>query len=131
MIKQLVYSSVATEAFDDEQFEKIEAASLIYNPLRGITGMLAFDGQRFIQLIEGPTAAVDSLYERLGHDARHRDLQLLYREDAEFASFGEWAMRCVRLAPTGREREAAIDRLLPPLLAAPIRNLLLKFGRGF
>jgi hypothetical protein len=42
-----------------------------YNKLVGVTGLLVFDGVRYIQLIEGEDSAVDLLMARIARDRRH------------------------------------------------------------
>lgn len=43
-----------------------------------VTGVLVFDGQRFCQYLEGPSAQVESLAERIAHDPRHTDFKPLH-----------------------------------------------------
>ena len=39
--------------------------------LNGITGLLLFDGSRYLQIIEGAEEAIDNLVERLRLDPRY------------------------------------------------------------
>lgn len=47
------------------------------NGARSITGALLFDGERFIQLVEGPAAVIDALARRLREDSRHHAFTVL------------------------------------------------------
>ncbi len=128
MVAQLLYVSAATPAITDGEFQKIDAAASIYNALNAITGLLCYDGNRFVQLIEGRAAAIDVLYAKILADRRHRDLTVLHHDEARIRAFGEWAMRCVRVAPAVVEKTDAIERLLTPSLKQPLRSLMLSFG---
>lgn len=58
----------------------------------GITGMLYFDGTRFMQAMEGPPEKIEATLARIRADSRHRALVLLTRRTIEVREFGEWAM---------------------------------------
>lgn len=47
------------------------------NQARAITGALLFDGERFVQLIEGPVADMAELVQRLCSDRRHHDVTVV------------------------------------------------------
>ncbi len=53
------------------------------NPARGLTGALLFDGERFVQLLEGPREAVQALAERIRADPRHEGLTVVVEGPAE------------------------------------------------
>jgi hypothetical protein len=46
----------------------------------------------YLQLIEGPTEAIDALYARILKDNRHFDVRLLLSEDMGERIFPAWAM---------------------------------------
>lgn len=47
------------------------------NHARAVTGALLFDGERFVQFVEGPVAVIDTLTRRLREDPRHHGFTLL------------------------------------------------------
>jgi len=49
------------------------------NAAHGITGLLVFDGVRFLQHIEGPPSTLGRLWERIATDPRHTDVRVIYR----------------------------------------------------
>jgi len=49
------------------------------NADRGITGVLVFDGQSFVQYLEGPALAVQALMSRIADDPRHTALRVLHQ----------------------------------------------------
>lgn len=58
----------------------------------GITGMLYFDGTRFMQAMEGPAEKVEATLARIKADPRHRAMVVLAKRQIETREFGEWAM---------------------------------------
>src|SRR5262245_11680416 len=46
----------------------------------------------FPQVLEGPRAEVERLYETLNHDPRHKDLLLLLSEPLGARQFPDWSM---------------------------------------
>ena len=47
------------------------------NAETGLTGVLLFDGTRFLQAIEGETGAVETAFENIACDRRHEEIELL------------------------------------------------------
>lgn len=47
-----------------------------FNAAHGVTGILVFDGQRFLQHLEGPEQILTDLIVRIAQDPRHIDFTL-------------------------------------------------------
>ncbi len=62
------------------------------NPALGITGALICRHDLYLQLIEGPAEAIDTLYARICEDDRHANVELLLTEDMGERLFPNWAM---------------------------------------
>lgn len=63
------------------------------NASLGVTGLLVFDGQRFVQQIEGPQQILMDLIVRIARDPRHVDFTLQHRGiSAGDRLFGKWSM---------------------------------------
>ncbi len=58
----------------------------------GITGCIAFEGERIMQVIEGPREAVETLFEAIARDPRHTDVIQIERKPIGRVSFGHWGM---------------------------------------
>ena len=71
---------------------KILTVSRRNNARDAITGLLYVDGRRFLQVLEGPTDAVERAFARIAGDPRHRAVVTLSRRAIEAREFGEWAM---------------------------------------
>lgn len=70
----------------------ILSASRRNNAQTGVTGYLIFDGNTFLQVLEGPQAAIAATIARIEADKRHRDVETIYWKPAEQRQFGEWDM---------------------------------------
>jgi hypothetical protein len=103
-IQQLVYASRATFQSTDNgggvepEVGRILMQSRRNNPRRGLVGALYYGDGCFFQCLEGPHAAIDTLYEQLMKDPRHRDLTVLRRQFIGATSFAGWSMKYVPAA---------------------------------
>ncbi|MBE7183796.1 MAG: BLUF domain-containing protein [Methylobacterium mesophilicum] len=77
------------------QVGAIVAQSAETNARNGLTGALLLTSDVFIQVLEGPAAALEATFERICRDMRHRRVRLLEIAAAEERVFAEWGMVCV------------------------------------
>ncbi len=88
---QIIYvSTVAPHQVIDPDVMLAKARS--NNGRDGITGMLYFDGTRFMQAMEGPAEKIEATLARIKADRRHRALVVLSKRAIEAREFGDWAM---------------------------------------
>ncbi len=100
-MRQLTYvSSIAPGAFID--LATILAVSRRNNARDGLSGLLLFDGKRFLQTLEGEAVAVDQTFRRIGQDPRHRAVVILADRNVETPQFGHWAMASEEVGDAGR-----------------------------
>ncbi len=94
MLLQLVYAS-RPFGFDASTLTNILFDARRCNTRDGITGALICRDDLYLQLLEGPEAAVEAAYARIRADDRHIEVRQLTRrliaDDARM--FGAWAMR--------------------------------------
>lgn len=107
---QLVYVSTARRDVPAD-VPRILLASRVNNRRDDITGLLYFDGTRFLQALEGPEDKVQAAFDRISADTRHRGIVALSKRDVAEREFGDWAM-AHRLAGEEASFLARIDRLL-------------------
>lgn len=81
------------------------------NRQRGITGALLYSSGCFAQVLEGPLDEVESTFERIQLDPRHRDVALIQHQPIATRSFGDWSMAFAGIDPDAPER-AKIDEVL-------------------
>jgi hypothetical protein len=95
---RLIYQSVCSDKLiDNADLRALVGKSAAHNKAAGITGLLLLTGDRFLQVLEGPSDAVNRLYGRIIRDKRHHDLQLLSFEQIGPTYFDDWSMHLVDL----------------------------------
>jgi hypothetical protein len=97
MLVRLLYASRAAES-DAAAIEAILSQSRQFNPTCGITGILCYGGGIFLQALEGGRTAVNTLYNHIQKDPRHKDVVLLSYEEITERRFGGWTMGQVNVA---------------------------------
>ena len=98
MLVRLLYVSRAIDKNAQGAIESILESSRGHNIGNGITGILCYGGDVFLQAIEGGRHAVNELYNHIAKDARHKDVVLLHYEEIRERRFGGWTMGQVNLA---------------------------------
>ena len=98
MLVRLMYASRAVDPLKPETLTAILRKSTQKNPAAGITGVLCFSGDVFLQVLEGGRAQVSALYHRIIADPRHQDVVLLSYEDITERCFANWSMGQVNMA---------------------------------
>ncbi len=91
-LTQLIYTS-RPFGFDDLGLMNILLVSRHNNERDSITGSLICREDIYLQLLEGPRAAVSSTYARILHDDRHAEVVLLWAGDLQERLFPAWFMR--------------------------------------
>jgi hypothetical protein len=94
-LKRVVYVSKKTDA-SDTTLKDIIASSKKNNPEEGVTGCLLSGSDTFLQLLEGPTDFIDTLYSKISKDNRHENVTTLCAENIDERLFLSWSMK---LAP--------------------------------
>ena len=89
---RLVYAS-RPFGFDDSVLNGILIQARHNNTLKDITGALICRADLYLQLLEGPDAAVKDTYARIARDDRHLEVKRLLLEAATDRLFPGWAMR--------------------------------------
>lgn len=97
MLVRLLYVSRAVDK-DPKAIEGILDVSRQQNTSNGITGVLCYGGGIFLQAIEGGRSAVNTLYNHIVADPRHKDVVLLHYQEISERRFGGWTMGQVNLA---------------------------------
>jgi Sensors of blue-light using FAD len=97
MLVRLLYASRALDT-TPATIESIMSQSRQHNPSSGITGVLCYSNEIFLQALEGGRIAVSELYGRIQKDSRHKDVVLLHYEEIHERRFGGWTMGQVNMA---------------------------------
>jgi hypothetical protein len=121
---RLVYLSTCTRDLSEDDLGAILTVSRRNNERDGITGVLAFHRGCFVQVLEGPPAAVDAAMARIRQDDRHHHIFVCRQVAPSRRLFGGWSMGWIspkRLAGSGFDpaalrlpatRDAVVDGML-------------------
>jgi hypothetical protein len=92
MLVRCLYASRPAQPLSAADLDEILEQSHKNNPGKGITGLLCFTNDSFVQVIEGGRDQVCELYNTIVRDNRHRDIRLLVYEEIAERHFGSWTM---------------------------------------
>ena len=98
MLVRCLYASRATAPFDPGRVDIIVEQSHRNNPARGVTGLLCFIDDIFVQVLEGGRDPVCDLFNTIARDNRHDTVRLLSYEEIPERRFGRWNMGHVNIA---------------------------------
>ena len=98
MLVRLLYASRAAVPLTTPIVDSIMEQSRENNPRQGITGLLCFSGDIFIQVLEGGRDAVCELFNTIVRDDRHLNVRILIYEEIAERRFGGWTMGQVNIA---------------------------------
>ncbi len=91
-MKRIIYCSQAEYDLAPEELVDLLEISRRNNEAAGLSGMLLYSSQSFLQVLEGDPVSLAATYARIAADDRHLNLRLLL--DAEVAAplFPDWTM---------------------------------------
>ena len=92
MLVRCLYASRAAASLSAIALDEILVQSHRNNPNRGITGLLCFTNEVFVQVLEGGRVEVCELFNTIVRDDRHRQVRLLAYEEIAERRFGNWSM---------------------------------------
>ena len=114
-INQLIYLSQATRKMSPDDLAAIQNTAKNNTGPLDVTGSLFYNGGWFLQVLEGPAAALDKLYKKIELDPRHKHSRILYNEPASFRTFARWNMNMTNLDNRQADK---YDQLVEVLQAA-------------
>lgn len=104
MLSRLIYASVPRQALTPESVQAIVDHARVANPRRQLSGMLVFDSQAFLQVLEGRREAVTETFCRIGRDTRHERVVLIEMVAVDERLFARWSMGFAAAHAVGREQ---------------------------
>ena len=123
-LQRVFYISRVADPGQPPDMKRILGRSRMSNRRLDITGMLAHSGRHFAQVLEGPTADVDALVEKVAADPRHIDFKVIFRKPIEHRAYGEWEMGYIEGFGASEHIEALID--MPAFDAAAAERFAVK-----
>ncbi len=95
---RLIYRSVAKpEVLDMNVLSRLANRAAIANRRLGVCGILVVSDGRFLQVLEGQTKFVNSIYAKIIKDNQHYDVELISFENVVSANFHDWDMKLFNL----------------------------------
>ena len=98
MLVRCLYASRARQTLAPAITDAILEQSRRNNPARGITGLLCFVDDIFVQVLEGGRDPVCELFAMIVRDERHTGVRILAYEEIGQRRFGHWNMGQVNIA---------------------------------
>ncbi|GAA5183430.1 BLUF domain-containing protein [Niveibacterium umoris] len=98
MLVRLLYASRAATPLTSTVVDSILAQSRDHNPKFGITGILCYSDDLFLQVLEGGRDEVCELFNAIVRDDRHTNVRILSFEEIPERRFGGWTMGHVNMA---------------------------------
>lgn len=92
VLSRLTYASRAKPELANTDLETILAQAVDNNTKAGITGMLCFNINYFLQSIEGSRDQINQLYNKLMVDNRHFDVQVIEFTEIDSRTWPDWSM---------------------------------------
>ena len=109
----IIYHSLASgDGMDPAALTSLLRQARTYNQAHRLTGLLLYaaDTQEFVQVLEGPQAEVQGLYEKIAHDPRHKHVFVLHEGPEETRMFPDWRMG---FAPAATQDLRTVTGYLP------------------
>lgn len=108
-MKFVMYTSVLNQ----DQYDVLVVPDIIktartQNNIHGITGVLLFDGLNFTQYFEGPEDAVDTLFDNILRDKRHKNIVIVLTGKQQGRLYNDWGMGYVDITDNQIDIDACI-----------------------
>ncbi len=90
-LTRLVYYSQRNPSISLNMPELLKTCHRNNSPMN-VTGILHYNGNAFLQVLEGGRAEVSSIYHRIAADPRHINIILIHCSDVRERMFPTWSM---------------------------------------
>ncbi len=97
MLVRLLYASHAASPLTPSVVDAILEQSRRNNPRHGVTGILCYGSEQFIQVLEGGRDEVCELFNGIVRDPRHAQVRILTYDEIAERRFGGWTMGQVEI----------------------------------
>lgn len=104
----VIYVSVADPGLTRADIAAMVGNAQANNARDALTGALIYNGQNFMQLLEGPVPRVEACLARIRADLRHNGMIEVRRRLVEARDFAEFSML---YRPLFRDHDADLSRL--------------------
>ena len=94
-LTRLIYVSTVADFISESSLEDILKKARLHNAKNGMTGMLCFNNNYFIQCIEGSRESVNETYNKIVTDTRHSNIVIIEYCEIHSREFSSWDMAYV------------------------------------
>lgn len=108
-LRAIAYASEAVASLSAERLRGLVSDAVAFNEAADITGVLLFDGHRFLQYLEGPQQGVDAAWRRILDSGSHHSVVELNRGRIGRRQFSHWRMGWLQVEHTELGRVALSD----------------------
>lgn len=115
MMGSLLYRSTALKPPTLAELDQMTTAAQRRNQALGITGILYYDDGRFLQAIEGPPDALETVWTSILRDPRHTAIEVLNQTLTPMRLYSGWDLKLVSPGPAPTRSK--------PVSAHPIERL--------
>jgi len=99
-LRAIGYVSQAAQPWHRASVDDMVERAATFNRMGGVTGVLFFDGARYLQYIEGPEDGVEVVYSRIQSSPLHSDMMELARGTIGRRLMPYWSMRWLLADPS-------------------------------
>lgn len=89
---QLVYISKALKSLSKAELTALLRQANANNKKVGISGILVYKDDQFVQVLEGEETIIRRLFEKISEDPRHTEISILSQGHIPQPEFPDWAM---------------------------------------
>lgn len=91
-MKRIVYCSQATSDLGADELVGLLETARRNNEVAGVSGMLLYCSQSFLQVLDGDPVALSTIYAQIAADSRHTRIRLLLEGEVSVPLFPDWTM---------------------------------------
>ena len=129
-LKQIIYSSRPL-GFDKDTVQQILVSSCKNNQSVEVTGLLIYSEDQYLQLLEGPTPALEETFSKIKSDTRHDNIIVLKEDFTDRRLFSSWTMRPQPLDVMMFEEDDIKNGLIERFSPSQAFNVFNNFSREF
>lgn len=121
-LHEIIYVSLAQHPMAPQELTALLAQSRAHNTAHGITGLLLYHRQEFMQLLEGEEADIQALFDAICDDPRHQQIDKMWEGPLAQRNFSSWGMGFVAPDDTALRGRPGYEPLLAQGLIASSRD---------
>ncbi|WP_372645401.1 BLUF domain-containing protein [Ancylomarina sp.] len=88
----IVYLSYSVKELSESELNSLLATIRRKNEVQNITGLLLYNDEAFIQVIEGNRETIHQIFDLISKDSRHSNIVKLLEEPITKRAFPDWSM---------------------------------------